>query len=69
MLVVGRLEDWRRVGDSSGDLGDEGADERLLRNPLATCAVVGVPCLASLTMRLEAHAGESHAREAACAGE
>ena len=61
MLVVGRLEDWRRVGDSSGDVGDEGADERFPKNPLATRAVVGVPCLASLTKRLVAHAEETHA--------
>ena len=61
MLVVGRLEDWRRVGDSSGDVGDEGADVGLSRNSWAACAVVGVPCLASLTKRLLAHAGETHA--------
>ena len=57
------------MGDSSGDVGDEGADEGFLRKSWATCAVVGVPCLASLTMRLVAHAGESHAEEASCAGE
>ena len=44
MLVVGRLEDWRRVGDFSGDVGDEGADVGLSRNSWAKCAVLGVPC-------------------------
>ena len=49
------------MGDSFGDVGDEGVDEGFLRNSWAACAVVGVPCLASLTKRLVAHAGETHA--------
>ena len=61
MIGVGRLEDWRWVGDSPGDVGDERADMGLSRNSWAICAVLGFPCLASLTTREFLHSGELHA--------
>ena len=46
MICAGREVDGRRVGDSFGDVGDEGADEGALKNSWAMAADVGVPCLA-----------------------
>ena len=60
------------MGDSFGDVGDEGADVGVLRNSWAICADVGVPYLAMcvrFSLRFPCIGGVAHAGEAACAGE